>query len=163
MSTLVACEEGLLATCRGYEVDGDPLFTEANSSRDDWSVIDSPSSDWALVVTMGGETLEGDRIDGYGAHGEYQERHQLLIAVTVRVATGETAVAEQTRQLKAHVEAIKDLLRANRHLGLDFVRDAIPVRTSTVLERVPRREAPSHLLQQVTVYVYASTPLDDED
>lgn len=161
MATLPAIETALLTTSRGYLADGLPLFGELNSALDDWKVIDSSSSPFGLVVEMGGETLEGDRIDGYGSHGAYQERHQLRLTVTARVGTGASGVTAQIRQLKTHVEGLKDHLRGNRRLGLAAVRDLIPVRTSPVLERVQRRgEAPTHLLQQVTLYIYAESELE---
>lgn len=162
MSTLLAVEESLLATCRTFDAGGGPVFTAANSARDDWTVIDSRGSEHGLVVEMGGETVEGDRIDGYGGHGAYQERHQLQLSVTIKVATGQRGVAALAADLKATVEGLKDHLRANRRLGLAVVRDTIPVRTSPVLERLLRRgEAPTHLLQRVTLFVYAESELED--
>lgn len=156
MATLLATLDALLATCRA--TGGGAVFTSANSSRDDWQVIDA--ADLGLVVEMGGETVEGDRVDGYGSHGAYVERHQLRVTVTIQVATGASGVSALIATLLAAVEGLKDHLRANRRLGLAFVHDLVPSRTSPVLERVVRRgEAPSHLLQQITITVWCESEL----
>lgn len=160
MSTLIAAEEALLATCRAYLAGA--VFTAANSSRDDWGFIDTSGSEWGLVIDMAGETEEGDNLDRRGSHGLYQERHRLGVTVTLKIGTGAEGAASLVSRLKTTMEGLKDHLRANDRLGLpDVVSSARPLRTSVVMERaLNARGAPTHLLQRaiVTVYCESSYP-----
>jgi len=149
MSTYLLVEAAVLARCRAYA--SGIAFRSANSSRDNWQVIDA--DDLSLVVEMGGDTLEGDRLDGYGTQGNYQERHQIRITVLRATGTGEAGAAAIIGDLKATTEALKDSLRADRLAGVAGVVDMTILRTSAVLERMARNGAPTHVLQQITLMV----------
>lgn len=165
MGTYLVAEAALLAVCRSYDPGGGPVFGLGNSSTDDWTVLDSTTSDEALIVEMGGETIEGDVIDRRGSQGMVQERHQIAVNVAIKVGTGEQGPAAIVGRLKARVEGLKDWLRRRDRLGVYApVSRAVPSRTSQVVYRAPRPgAAPTHALQVVTVTVWCESEDTSEE
>lgn len=162
MSTYLTTEAAALAACRAYN-DG-ATFDTTNSSRDDWSVIDV-AGDYSLVVEMGGETVEADKVGDYGAYGLYQEQHHLRITVLRRVGTAAEGIAAIVESLKTTVEGLKDHLRAHDRLSVgDPVRVARPTKTSQVQERVPRGGGPpTHVLQHITLMVWCESEYPESE
>jgi hypothetical protein len=162
MSTYLTAEEVVLTLCRSFN-EG-TTFNEANSRRDDWSVIDNKSG-IACVVTMGGESVEGDNLGGRGSQGMLQERHQIKITLVKAVGTGEKPIDARVVELKETTEALKHWLRQHDRLGIGApISRAIPSRTSMVFERVPKGAgyaggsgAPTHILQDITLTVWCDT------
>lgn len=152
MSTYPAIEAAVLALCQGAGLG----YTDANSSRDDFSVLDSDTGR-ALIVEMGAPTVEGDTVDGIGSHGCYAEWHTLKLTVARQVGTGEDGPAALIQALKTDTEALKDALRADDTLG-GLAWNSRPSQTSPVLERRARAgDAPTHVLQEVLFQVWTVT------
>lgn len=155
MSTYLVAEAAALATCRAFS--GGTVFHSANSSRNDHVVVQG-ADPYALVVTMGGDTEEGDdlrppSISGRrGAQGLYQERHQIQLTIYAAVGTGATGLAAQTAALQTTVEGLKDYLRAHDRLG-GVVSFARPLRTSRIRELVVKDRGTTHLVQEVQLLV----------
>lgn len=72
------------------------VFTNANSSVADFRVMDAGGTSKSAVVTMGGASSFGDRVDSgftggassYGAHDERQERHAIKVSIYVKRGQG---------------------------------------------------------------------------
>lgn len=165
MSTYLVAEAALLAVCRAYDPGSGAVFGPANSSVDDWTVLDSTTSDEALIVEMGGESIEGDVIDRRGSQGMVQERHQLAVTLAIKVGTGEQGPSAIVGRLKARTESLKDWLRRCDRLGVyGVVAMARPARTSAVVWRAPRPSAaPTHAVQTITVLVYCESEYTGEE
>lgn len=165
MGTYRAAEQALLDVCRTVRIDGQLIFGEANSATDDWSVIDSGTSAYGLVIEMGGDTVAGDALDGRGSQGLTQERHEIRVTITRKVGTGASGATAIIRDLKEVVAALTDHIRRHGRLG-GVVRRAWPSRISVVFDRYPttgRREAPTHAAQRITVTVYCESDDIDEE
>lgn len=159
MGTYLVAEAALLAVCRAYDPADGPVFGPANSSIDDWTVLDSATADEALIVEQGGESVEGDVIDRRGSQGMVQERHQVAISVAIKIGTGEQGPTAIVGRLKARVESLKDWLRRHDRLGVGgVVSMARPTRTSAIIYRAPRTgAAPTHAVRQITVMVWCES------
>lgn len=159
MSTYLIAEAAVLAVCRASS--GGTLFTATNSSRDNWEIIDNASSPYGLVVEMGGETIEGDNLDGRGTQGTIQERHLITVTVSIKVGTQAQGIETIASLLKATVETLKNYIRTKDRLGVYApVSRAWPSKTSPVLERVPRGTGnvnPTHFMQTITLTVYCES------
>lgn len=153
MGTILPIKTALLEECQTFN--GGVTFTADNSSLDDYRVVDhAPVS---LVIVMGGPTIEGDVIDGYGTQGSYQERHDLLITVYLQVGTGESGPSTLAYDLQVIVEALKDHLRGSTLGGL--ARDMRSIQTSEVKDVTPRGApgAPTHMAQEITMRVWVES------
>lgn len=155
MSTYLIAEAAVLTVCRA--VGSGTIFTATNSSRNDFVVVQS-GEPYALVVSMGGDTEEGDDlrppgISGRrGSQGCYQERHQILLTIYAAVGTGAAGFAAQTAALQQVVEDVKDYIRAHDRLG-GVVSFARPMRTSRIRELVMKDRGATHLVQEVVLLV----------
>lgn len=148
MSTYPTAEAAVLAVVRASGG-----FTADNSARNDWQVLDAPTS-LSAVVAMAGDSLEGDNLDGRGDHGYYQEKHLIGINVCVAVGNGATPFAELMALLMASVEHIKDEIRSHDRLNLPAVISrAQPTRTTKPAPVLAQRET-THFMQQIVVTVW---------
>lgn len=156
MSTYLHAEQAILDLVRASADGG--TFTEANSSRNDWTVVDG--ADLAAVVTMAGDSTEADRIDGYGVEGFYQERHLIAINVTIKIGTGEQGPQVIAGTLNSAVEALKDELRLFTRLGgVPGVRQARIVRTGAP----GRLDTGTHYMQPIVIQVDCESELPEEE
>lgn len=113
MTTYLIAEGALLTLCRAYSAGA--VFTTANSSADDWTVIDT--ADTSLLIEMGEQTQEGIEQDDYEAHGEYQEQHTIDVWICQKRSAGATGDGTIKQGLKTLTEALKDYLRPYRRLN----------------------------------------------
>lgn len=80
MSTYATSEAALLTTVRASG--GGALFTEINSARGDFAVLNGTGVVSAAVVMQAGASEFGDSLgQGRGTHGKRQQRHRIGIVV----------------------------------------------------------------------------------
>jgi hypothetical protein len=165
MSTFLTAQAALLAVCRTYTTpapnEDDPpvmVFTETNSSIDDWRVLDRHGAR-ALVIEMGGDSLEGDNLEGRGSQGMLQEIHIFTVVVARDLGNGRDGPTAIIGALKIDVEGLKAHLRQNDRLNVGApISRAWPTRTGRPIFRAPgAREMASHVLQEITVTVWCES------
>lgn len=159
MSTYLIAEAAVLALVQSFQ--SGTVFDAANSSRDDWQVMDAATSNLSAVVEMSGDTIEADRMDGYGGQGSYQERHEIRITLSLKIGTMESGISALAAQLKSTTEALKDWIRPHDRLDdAPSVRFVRPVRTSPVYERTLQMKGGStitHVVQHITLHVWCES------
>lgn len=96
------CAAALLTLVRAYN--SGATFTTANSAEDDFTLLNSETT--AAIVTMVGDSAEGDRLDGRGAQGKRQARHEIGITLAVPIGADKDSTA------KAALHTIRDALIA---------------------------------------------------
>lgn len=163
MSTYDVAKAAILAVCRAYS--GGTIFTTANSAADDYSVMDTTSGPYALILTKGGPTKEGDNLDGRGAHGMYQEQHLFKLTISAKVGNAQQGYSAIVAGLEALVEGLKDYLRAHTRLSNgEPISRAQTIETSVINERVPKdANAPTHFLVDVLLRVYCEAEIPEPD
>lgn len=161
MSTVLAAQDALLATCRAYA--NGSVFTEANSSLNDWQVLDAPGTEYGLVIETG-PTEEGDSINNRGSQGMYQEVHRPRIHVTKKVGTGQQGYAQIINDLQATVEGLKDHIRIYNRLSSPVVSRAVTARTSESLDVIRKGgSSPMHQMQRIEMVIYCESDVPEED
>lgn len=98
-----SCTAAVLTLVRAYS--GGTVFTSANSAEDDYQTVLGQSATGA-VVTMFGDSAEGDMLDGRGAQGKRQARHEIGVVLLVPIGGDNDAVP------KAALHTIRDALIA---------------------------------------------------
>jgi hypothetical protein len=153
VSTYTTAETALLALVRSYGAG--LIFTEENSAAEDTLVLDAGTG-VAAIVAMAGESVEGDKIDDYGEHGAYVERHQIAVWVCVERGTGDGGDGAISQECKALTESVKDYLRPYERLnGAPGVLRAQIVRTGApdLISRSTAIEDATHVAQEVVFSV----------
>jgi hypothetical protein len=80
VSTYATSESALLTAVRASE--GGATYTEVNSSRGDFSVLNGTGVTRAAVLMQAGASEFGDNLgQGRGTHGKRQQRHRIAIIV----------------------------------------------------------------------------------
>lgn len=102
MSTLLLAKSALLSAVQATGL-------LAAVTRDDWQAL-STGGVLGVVQTFA-DTVEADKINGYGKHGYRQERHTLSVAVCVAIGDNAQGYATATTALETVTEALKDALR----------------------------------------------------
>lgn len=166
MSTYPTAENALLALVRAFNtaiVLNDQstavAFSSANSSADDWLVLDA-AGPVAAVVEMVGASLEGDNLDGRGAHGMVQEKHAIGVWLCVARGVGVNGDGQAKANIKTLTEAFKDYLRPLDRLSVGApVSRAMIVKTSepSYISPTNNIEAATHVAQLVTLTVYCES------
>lgn len=161
MSTYFTAEAALLTLIRAYS--SGTVFTEANSSRDDWLVLDASGTEAAAVVEMASETREGDSLNGRQAHGAYQEVHQIGVWICVKRGVGAGGDSAAMAACKTLTEAVKDHLRPWERLNnATGVTRAQVVRTTepSYISPTKRIEDATHVAQQIIVQIHCRAALN---
>jgi hypothetical protein len=86
VSQYLTVESAYLALVRAYN--SGATFTTANSSQNDWRVLDAPGTAYAAVLMMGEDSDFGDSLNGRGAFGKRQELHRPTIELFVKRGQG---------------------------------------------------------------------------
>lgn len=161
MSTYLTVESAVLTLLRAYN--SGATFTTANSSLDDWTIIDTPAT--SAFVEMGEDSTEDIVIDAYGAHGDYQEKHVISLWICMKRSGGAAGDAGIKQALKALTEGVKDYLRPFRTLGsvarameLTSTTPPLTIRRSG---RDPGLADASHFGQRVHVTVWCDSASPD--
>jgi len=155
VSTYPIAESALLTLIRAYS--GGTVFDEANSSVDNWLVLDANGTEVAAVLEMAGPTTEAV-IDGdsYGVYGEYQETHTIGLWLCQKRGTGDGGDGAVKAVLKALTEGMKDHLRPYRRLdSAPSVRSMRLMRTTepAYISPTDKVEDATHVAQQIVVQV----------
>lgn len=85
--TLATTISALLTLIRAYS--SGTVFTTANSSFGDWSVLDAPGLASSAIISIGSATISGDQVASvngasYGSAGNFQELHTLTVTVAYK-------------------------------------------------------------------------------
>lgn len=152
MSDYATVEAAALTTLRLYG--SGAIFTTANSSRGDYSVLDAPG-DSAAVIQQMAATETADRIDGRGAHGRRQWRHTLAITLFRRLGTGQGGDGAAYAALQTLTAAVAaHLLRYPRLGGASGVKRAQVIKVGA-----PMADGRPHIWQTITVMVDAESEI----
>lgn len=162
MAGYTLVEAALLAVVQSYN--SGATFTTANSTRNDWRVLDAPG-DVCAVIECAGDSLEGDDLDDRGSMGKRQEAHQPCVWVCVKRKSGIGGDGASIATLTTLVDALKAHIRQYERLnGATDVTRAQITTTSSPADLIPRRDGPSAwVAQRITLRVnveYAPTILE---
>jgi hypothetical protein len=151
VSTYTTAEAALLTLVRAYN--SGATFTPANSSVDDWRVLDASSTTVAAVLEMAAPTIERTvTATEYGAYGEYQEVHQIGVWICAARGQGAGGDGAAKAACKTLTEAVKDYLRPYRRLNAAAgVRSAAILRTTDPAYISPTRDIAqaTHVAQEI--------------
>lgn len=148
MSTYTTSEQALLDCIRLL-----PDYTDANTSRGDFRVVDAKGVILSCVLVKGRGSEYGDNLgQGRGTHGKRQQRHRIAAIVfqkRLQDADGPTYIA-----LEAAVDALIGHLDRYQRLN-----NATSVKRAEVIEDdiVQRRRDSTHAWQVVLVEVLTET------
>lgn len=148
MSTYTTTEEALLAVVRASGA-----FTEQNSARADFTVLDRAGVTNAAVLIQAGPSEFGDNLGGgRGAHGKRQQRHR--IAIVLLQARGQTNDGVAAVALQAARDTLIGYLDTYPRLG-----GASDIKRAEVVEvDVPRvRQTMTWIFQAIMVEVMTET------
>jgi hypothetical protein len=152
MTTYATAETALLTLTRAYSAGA--VFTAANSSIEDWRVLDASGTNNAAVIEMAGKSIERMTVQAaYGDYGAYQEVHQIGVWLCVERSQGMGGDGAVKAACKALTEAYKDYMRPYRRLNnATGVRSAQIVSTTAPSFISPTRdvESATHVAQLVT-------------
>jgi hypothetical protein len=135
------------------------LFTADTARRDDYTVIDV-GADVVCVVEQAGDTVEADRLSGYGAQGMRTQQHEIAVILLTRIGDGLGGDGAAIAASKTTAETLSDYLANYERLnGAAYVQRAQVARISRP-EPVRRAQtaagAATHIQQRITVRVITS-------
>lgn len=151
MSTYSTCEAALLTVVRASG--GGAVFTEINSSRGDFAVLNGTGVTSAAVLMQAGASEFGDDLgQGRGTHGKRQQKHR--IAVIVFQARRQDDDGYTYVALKENVDALIGYLDTYPRLG-----SATNVKRAEVVELsdVRRQRDRAWVFQTILVEVLTET------
>lgn len=156
MSTYAASEEALLEVIRLYNNSG--TFTEVNSSRGAFRVLNNTGVTQAAVLMKVGSSQYADNLGGgRGAHGKRQQRHRIGIVVFQARRQDDdgaiyTDLSELVDELIGHIDRYQRLNNAANVKRAQVIEDTEPrVQQSnawvfqTILVQVDTETTPSLL------------------
>jgi hypothetical protein len=119
--------DAVLTLVRAY--DNGATYTKANSSIENWKVLDARGIALSAIVAQFGDSQEGPSLDGHAQQGYWQEHHEIGIIVAYKVKTEDDA--RSIDALHAAVQALKVYIRSYPRLGaVSGVKHAYVVRTT---------------------------------
>lgn len=133
-------------------------FTGEICRRDDWRALDAPSP-YGLyaVVEQAGDTLEDDRIGGYGGHGRRTQQHDISVAVLAAIGSAAGGDDTAVRLCKETAERLADWIAGYERLDNAATVQRARVVRITAPRGVARTQASggaaSHIQQQIVVRV----------
>jgi hypothetical protein len=94
--------DAVLTLVRAY--DNGATYTKANSSIENWKVLDARGIALSAIVAQFGDSQEGPSLDGHAQQGYWQEHHEIGIIVAYKVKTEDDA-----RSIDALHAAVQEL------------------------------------------------------
>lgn len=147
-------EQAALTLMQAYQ--SGAVFTDGNSSRGDYRVLDAQGVTVAAVLTCGGESTYDNELGGYGSQGKTQEKHTVAITLFQEREQGLGGDGATYIALHTLVDGVVDYLGQYPRLGSSAIRYAEITKVSNV---VLRQKTP-HLYRTIFIDAYQSTTID---